>query len=104
MTEHLDQFTWHCFRPFVVAGPQPDRVPRVIVQHRQRLAPAAASHRKVSLEIPLPQVVRSRVLEPLHVRLTRSVTLVEPTVATQDRRDRAGRWHRDVLETSRGHE
>ena len=31
MTEHLDQFAWHCFRPLVVAGPQPDRVPRVIV-------------------------------------------------------------------------
>jgi len=54
MPEHLDQFALHHFCPFVVAGPQPDRVARVIVQHRQRMTPTAASHRKVSLEIHLP--------------------------------------------------
>ena len=70
----------------------------MIVQHRQRMTATAARQRKVPLEIPLPQIVRRRVLEPLHVRLPRSGPRVELTeqipVPGEDSRDAPGRQHR----------
>ena len=91
-------FTLHGFRPFVVAGTQPDRVPRVIIEHRQRMTPPTASHRKVAFEIHLPQIVGSRVLKPLQVRCSRAGSLVELTMTTQNLRDRARHWNSDVLQ------
>ena len=35
MAEYFDQFALHRFRSFVVAGSQPQRVPRVIVEYRE---------------------------------------------------------------------
>ena len=55
------------------------------------MTPTAASHREVAFEIHLPQIVRSRMLEALHVGLSRTAVYIQQALTTQDRRDRAGR-------------
>src|SRR2546425_12020278 len=61
-------------------------------------AGVAASQREVAFEIPLPQIIRSRVLEPLPLRGTSPAPFVELTVTTQNLRHRAGRGNRRLLQ------
>lgn len=81
----------HRLFPLVPAGTQPHAVPRVVVQHRQRMAASPAHHRNMPLEVHLPQVVGLRLLEPRPRLRCRRGLLGDLSVPVQDRRDRAGR-------------
>ena len=73
----------------VPAGPDPQREPGVVVQDSQGMAAAAAAHRKVALEVHLPQVVGLIVLEALVGFVLGTLGRVDESVSSQDGRDRA---------------
>ena len=52
----------------------------------------------MSLEIHLPQIVGSRMLEPLNVRLPRAIAFIELTMTTQNLRDCTRRRNLDDLQ------
>jgi hypothetical protein len=87
------QLAAHRARPLVVAGPDRQGIARMVVQHREGMA-APRLHRKMALEIHLPQIVGLGVLiaRPFP-RLTTARTFEQP-VAPQDRRDRRGRGNK----------
>jgi hypothetical protein len=76
----------------VVAGLQPQRIARVIVQHGERMA-APHRQREMPLEVHLPQLVRFSAFKPdMRTRMLRRA--VQLAVPAQHLRDRAQRRHR----------
>ena len=69
----------------------------MIVDHRQRMAPAGAEG-EMPLEVHLPQLVRRRPLETLHTADAAGSPQVDPAVPVQNRRNRAGARHRLMFE------
>jgi uracil-DNA glycosylase len=89
--EHPLQASVHGGGLFVGAGADLEREARVIVQHRQRVA-AALFQSKMALEVHLPQIVGSRVLEALEVAALTLARAVQQTMSADDLGDRRGRW------------
>src|SRR5579885_1450342 len=79
----------------VAAGLQAERIARVIVDHRQRMAPALIPHGKAPLEVHLPEEVRSRMLEATAGLLAHR--RAHPAVPDQDRMDGRGRRRRQPI-------
>src|SRR5216684_3872244 len=89
MTERTSQPLLHRRMLLVRAGLQHHRIPRMVVQHRQRMAPTPTPQLEVSFEIHLPQFVRLTSLEAYDVPCSLRLRQLLPT--TEDLRDRACR-------------
>src|SRR6266853_2034564 len=85
----LPQLLLNCLPLFIPTGLQHQRIARVIIQHCQRMAAASDPQSKVSLEIHLPQFVRTLSFESLERMTSRQIRQQPPT--TQNLRDRACR-------------
>src|SRR6266404_5546155 len=74
----------HRARALVAAGPQPKRVTRVVIDHRQRVA-APRGGGKMPLVIHLPQLVRRRPLKPLKWFVSSARPHLDAAIAVQYR-------------------
>ncbi len=95
--EERRQLGLHRTLAFITAGPQPNRITRVVIDHRQRMA-APCRGRKMPLVVHLPQLVRRRPLKPLEGFVAGARHSVDATMPIQYRRDRAGARRRLVLQ------
>ncbi|MDK1039823.1 MAG: hypothetical protein QGD91_13145, partial [Actinomycetota bacterium] len=74
---------------FVAARLQAHAVTRVIIQHRQGMA-STEFHRKMALEVHLPQIVGTLMLETYPSLVLARLRLIDQTVSMQDGRNRTG--------------
>ena len=75
--------------PFVVARPQTHAITRMIVQHCQELA-STAIQRKMPLEVHLPEIVGTLMLDTHPSLVLARLRLIDQTLPMQDGRNRAG--------------
>ena len=94
--EDRRQLGLHRIAALVAAGPQPDSIARVVIDHRQRVT-APRPRRKMPLVIHLPQLVRRRPLKPFKGFAAGARRTRDAAMAVQDRGNRAGARHRLVL-------
>src|SRR5882672_3357756 len=73
----------------IAAGLQAKRIARMIIDHRQRMAPTPIRQRKAALEVHLPEQVRGRMFEATMGR--RANRRADAVVPNQDRVNRRGR-------------
>ena len=92
------QLGLHRAAAFVAAGPQPDCIARVVIDHGQRMA-APRARRKMPLVVHLPQLVRRRPLKPFKRFVAGACAAARDAAMTmQYRGNRAGARHRRMLQ------
>ena len=88
------QLPAHRLALLIAASRQHNIVARVIVEHGERMAAAAAMHREVTLVVHLPKLVRARPLEALpRPAMSGRPGFRQPVVSAQDLGNRARRGH-----------
>src|SRR5581483_1055146 len=91
--ESLIEMSAHGGALLIVTSSQAQREPRVIVQHRQRVTGYAVLERTVSLEVHLPELIGSFLLEANVWLSGRARRLAHPIVSAQDLVHRRYRRH-----------
>src|SRR6266849_6032522 len=88
--KYRHQAVLHCLTALIAAGGKRQIKTRMVVQHRERMA-AASLQRKVSLEVHLPKIIRSLVLEPHELVLPIAHARAQHAVPVEYRGDRRRR-------------
>jgi len=95
--EDRRQLGLHRALALIATSPQPERIARVIVDHRQRVA-APGGDRKMPLVVHLPQLIRCRPLKPFKWPVLSARCSIDAVMAVQDCGDGAGARRRLVTE------